>query len=1736
SRQYDFEILDVSPSDSIDYVLNVTANITDSANHTIQHEFFVYYLGHLSSSTSRPMTNTTTKDISVDVLPGPPPVEIIFNNTSPFYSNAPVNTILGQFGIEQDHNRTYNLTLLSNLGTFKLLPNNSLIQIGPYSPDIIKYENPYVDLVIEAFDLTPNGTRIIRRTFRVPVLNIISNHELPQVLFNKQIIINETLPGTPIGQFIIKSDLNQTYKLQLLDSYNGTISLHSDTGTVVLNRPLNTLNLPKNENNETILPINITLTNSTNYSMYQNTYPLIVIYNITTIKDTIDPCRNISCGNGLCLVNGSGYTCVIDDDFQYLVFDFLHDIKHITVTDSGLPNKLRDFIDQNIIPHLQTVNNNTNIGIYLPDTLDLGPYKYDRAQLLSVALLDTTNNTIYPVDDVTDAFEIYCVNSSSDRFSHEICDGFRQAKFLQTYFNSTPEFCKNCTFIQASNKYYWFDDTLSLWPLWLIFILSFTFLLGLPFLPISFGKLDRLLDAPPKANFPLMKAKLDPNDDDIDTNAVKNSARNSIGNYSSVSNSVRVATTMSSNIFSTKITHFLLRVYKKIFCNNRKLCKQRFSTKYLKRERRKNQQSIIITKDPLKDELDSGYSSSSSIDSENNSSYTEKIIQHRISDIIAYPIYDNSKIDPEDENSNIFSPNRRRATVASTNDVLPPRSFIRMSDEQRQRSNINLAHNYSSPTIILTRARKQDDQQQNRLYVPKRKYSSSPIKRSISMDRRHSRKDISTSLKPILSNRRSTTASISTTRGSIGASNDKRRSLFSLGSGIESLVRLDNPRTFDDKTVLSSSFKNENTSKLLIGTLWNTFALVNNLFLQKARKRRDALTLTDLNADQLEYLQRLANLMNYYNQDEETDYESNVNDVDQQEEEKNTTYELETIMHALQQTETTNLETILSDLHHPTRRFSSTNTTPNFLPKQQSVSISTNTLMYAIPERTQENKRTIQIQTDIQDEEQQMTRSSDETEFHCMCHGRHKKYCIYYDDSTPLYSEIRRDGYSTSDLTTIVKDIHMSKPIFNSDHLTKIIADIHQDKQRSYASSGTMTMKDVETTTDLSIKEYGAANELMTYTNAAVRPKSVKDAGTIPEQLTILNASTQYSPLDNDVSQKSIISEAQDQSPTLLKYPNTMVQDSLSEKKRLSAKPKFIPKDVISKSAPIEKTFSHQRETVVQELKRALSIRNTPAKHELPQKSITQTEEENLDFENTHTVRSLVSMFESPEKKSDKRHHRRSAKIKNFFSNSHTTKTTTHRQQTPIIEDFLRQNPINPTGIALHRQQTPSPIISEERANLQLLLTNNSSVDREMLINQYSAELASIILDNAILTISRKENTDDIQTNNQSINTDDSRTPRFSSYKNGNGKCLLFQTHTFVPNVHKSSGKDDEEEMSSKHDTDTNTILDTIVEQSEMKPADYAHHTLITEEYVDRTQGSVEEQNQQVKDIVDNHNPSLTRKYQTRSRHSVDDSWRRQYDRSSSSENESVQLDESNSLQYLSKSQQFSAQRIFVKPWLKRRMRLRAYSSVSPDVHSTDVIDSKVSPTTDDVHVLVHQLKRTKSLYHIIEEETFPNLNTHYASLLAIAIYVKSVKKPPSVRDDVMLVLHSHLNRIHQTFENNFREIELLPQTHVFQTINNDGSKRYKTSFIVDVNHPSNTKAFIISANEIEWKTVKVTVRRFRKKFSPPQLDIKPYHTNQTSAKLKSTELIEFQPHLKHFDNISQHRVQKYAAHYAEKS
>ncbi len=171
-------------------------------------------------------------------------------------------------------------------------------------------------------------------------------------------------------------------------------------------------------------------------------------------------------------------------------------------------------------------------------------------------------------------------------------------------------------------------------------------------------------------------------------------------------------------------------------------------------------------------------------------------------------------------------------------------------------------------------------------------------------DRRASRSASSSNL-PRRYIQRSASMSAQKTRrqSSVGSSQSlkpiihRRSTLFDSSMG--SLIRLTStPRLNDDDTYLSTRFRNENTSKFVIGTLWNTFALVNNLFLQRPRKRRNAIAEENIQTEQLAHLRQLYSLAEQ-DQNNELTLNNNLQSV---------------IREALLEPETNNLQSIIFDI------------------------------------------------------------------------------------------------------------------------------------------------------------------------------------------------------------------------------------------------------------------------------------------------------------------------------------------------------------------------------------------------------------------------------------------------------------------------------------------------------------------------------------------------------------------------------------------------------------------------------------------------------------------------------------------------------------------------------------------------------------------------------------------------------------------------------------------------------
>lgn len=187
-------------------------------------------------------------------------------------------------------NRTYNLSLVNYRDIFQLLPNGSIIQIGPYPTEILQSNDPKVNLTVEAIETTPNqAIRIVRQTFSVPVL---LNTTKPIISFSETSLSNRTNPNSVIGNFTV-TNVPGPFRLELIDDYENGLELDPKTNALKLKRPLNTYRLVKN-NTQLLLPVR--LIDSNNQTITNVTFPLNILY-----PTSFDPCENKDCGFGQCV-------------------------------------------------------------------------------------------------------------------------------------------------------------------------------------------------------------------------------------------------------------------------------------------------------------------------------------------------------------------------------------------------------------------------------------------------------------------------------------------------------------------------------------------------------------------------------------------------------------------------------------------------------------------------------------------------------------------------------------------------------------------------------------------------------------------------------------------------------------------------------------------------------------------------------------------------------------------------------------------------------------------------------------------------------------------------------------------------------------------------------------------------------------------------------------------------------------------------------------------------------------------------------------------------------------------------------------------------------------------------------------------------------------------------------------------------------------------------------------------
>jgi hypothetical protein len=191
----------------------------------------------------------------------------------------------------------------------------------------------------------------------------------------------------------------------------------------------------------------------------------------------------------------------------------------------------------------------------------------------------------------------------------------------------------------------------------------------------------------------------------------------------------------------------------------------------------------------------------------------------------------------------------------------------------------------------------------------------------------------------------------------------------------------------------------------------------------------------------------------------------------------------------------------------------------------------------------------------------------------------------------------------------------------------------------------------------------------------------------------------------------------------------------------------------------------------------------------------------------------------------------------------------------------------------------------------------------------------------------------------------------------------------------------------------------------------------------------------------------------------------------SSSSDDDEQIDHQ---QFLSNSQLHSAQQVYIRPWLVRR-------STAPNIHSLD-------NDINDAHIAT--VNSSKTFFSIFPKKNNNDLDlyTRYTCLITILFYLRD---------------------IHDEYSNKilYDEIDQIEQSNTFQIIN-PGRK--------------------ILSKEIEWKRVKIIVRRFRKKY-------RYYKQLMKNDEKIQLNYLNIENYFKYFDSISKYRIKKYAKHYAEK-
>ena len=373
-------------------------------------------------------------------------------------------------------------------------------------------------------------------------------------------------------------------------------------------------------------------------------------------------------------------------------------------------------------------------------------------------------------------------------------------------------------------------------------------------------------------------------------------------------------------------------------------------------------------------------------------------------------------------------------------------------------------------------------------------------------------------------------------------------------------------------------------------------------------------------------------------------------------------------------------------------------------------------------------------------------------------------------------------------------------------------------------------------------------------------------------------------------------------------------------------------------------------------------------------------------------------------------------------------------------------------------------------------------------IEHYADDVASSILEDAVLTATTT-----------AVHHDDERRRRFSFYNNagGHGKSLLFQSNTFVPLLSASVDvlQDEKEENADALDDQQQQHFIGRSFAQWLLVVSRALFLLVLVAY----RGSSRSLTPRHTLIVGHHIDVGRRK------HRASATVENQADSSSLSSFDGEPTDQRH---FLSNSQLFSAQSLYIRPWLVRR-------ATAPDIHclDPDLSDTRVETSSSTLF----------SLFPANGGEQL-DLFTRWTCLISLVFYLHEVRD-----EHANGLLYEEIDRTEEELRHRLASISTSTEVHsnVFQTINPDGSKRYRTGLVLDVNQGSTRK---IEAKQIDWKRVKRVVRRFRKKYLRHRQLIRNDTRIDPSPPGENLDVF-----LRYFDSTSKRRVKKFARHYAEK-